>query len=84
MFIRRSIKGDGVNIEHQSVIVQKAAAIATGTTYTISTGLVTGSFMDFLNNNAGAIGVGIGLATFAVNWYYRHKDSKKAKSCEPS
>lgn len=84
MFIRHSLKGSRVDIDQQSAALQKIAAVATGSTYTISTGLVAGGAMDYLNNNAGAIGVFIGLATFAVNWYYRHKDSKKGKPCKPS
>jgi hypothetical protein len=56
------------------VIVGKTA---TGATYFTSAGLFIGSSMDWLNDNAGAVGVVIALATFSVNLYFQIKRDKK-------
>ena len=49
---------------------------ATGATYFTSAGLFIGSSLDWLNENAGALGVFIALATFSVNLYYQRKRNK--------
>ena len=59
------------------LVVGKAA---TGATYFTSAGLFIGSTMDWLNQNAGAVGVLIALATFSVNVYYQRKRAKVEKS----
>ena len=38
--------------------------------YTISSGLVIGNIMDYLNNNAGAFGVILGFMTFLGQLYF--------------
>jgi len=43
------------------------AAIATASTYATSGTLVAGSYMDYLNTNAGACGVILGIITFVFN-----------------
>jgi hypothetical protein len=53
-----------------------AVKVASGATYFTSAGLFVGSAMDWLNQNAGAVGVMIALATFSVNLYYQHKRAK--------
>ncbi|MCP4597781.1 phage holin [Neptuniibacter sp.] len=60
-----------MNIDHPSAL---AAKVASGASYTVSTGLVAGDALQFLNANYGAIGVFIGVATFAVNWYYKRQE----------
>ena len=57
-----------------------AGKAATGATYFTSAGLFIGSAMDWLNQNAGAVGVLIALATFSVNLYYQRKRAKEQKS----
>jgi len=42
-------------------------AVATGSTYLTSGGLVAGSYMDYLNANASAFGVLLATATFVAN-----------------
>ena len=55
------------------VIVGKAA---TWSTYFTSAGLLVGSAMDWLNQNASAVGVIIAICTFCLNWYYQRKRLK--------
>ena len=55
------------------IVVGKAA---TGATYFTSAGLFIGSSMQWLNENAGAVGVMIAAMTFSVNLYYQHKRTK--------
>lgn len=56
-----------------------AAKVSTGVSYTASGGLTAAGMLDFLNNNALAFGVVLGLATFFVNWYYQRKHLKLAE-----
>lgn len=50
----------------------KAAAVSTVTSYTASGGtIITGTLT--ANEIATAVGVAVGVATFFVNWYYRHR-----------
>ena len=52
------------------------AAIATASTYAASGGLVIGDYMQYLNNNAGAFGVGLGVATYFTNLHFKIKNSR--------
>lgn len=63
-----------VNDLHHGVISQKLASIIT---YVLSGGLVIGDTMDWLNENASAMGVLIGLATFLTNIYFQSKRDRK-------
>ncbi|WP_297307019.1 phage holin [Neptuniibacter sp.] len=65
-----------MNIDHQTAALGKIASVASGASYTVSGGLVAGDYLQFLNANYGAIGVFIGVATFAVNWYYKRQEIK--------
>lgn len=59
---------------YHGVLPQKAASVIT---YALSGSLVVGDTMDWLNHNASAMGVLIGLATFATNFYFHVKNSRK-------
>jgi len=63
-----------VNLEQYADIAQR---LASGLTYTLSVGLVLGDVLQFLNNNAGAVGAVMAMATFAMNWYYQHQRRKR-------
>ncbi len=56
-----------------------AAKVSTGVSYIASGGLTAAGLLDFLNNNALAFGVILGLATFFVNWHYQRKHFKLAE-----
>lgn len=56
-----------------------AAKVSTGISYTASGGLTAAGMLDFLNANALAFGVILGLATFFVNWYYQRKHFRLAE-----
>lgn len=56
------------HIEH---VTNAKAAIATAATYATSGTLVAGSYMDYLNDNAGAFGVLLGLATCLTNFLFQ-------------
>lgn len=62
--------------EHTSTL---AAKVSTGVSYTASGGLTAAGMLDFLNNNALAFGVILGLATFLVNVHYQRKHLKLAE-----
>lgn len=53
----------------------KTAIAATASTYTGSAGLMATGVLT-TTEWLGICGVGIALATFFVNWYYRHKSFK--------
>lgn len=57
-------------MEQHTDVAQRLAA---GLTYTFSGGLVVGDVLQFLNNNAGAVGALMAMATFGMNWYYQHQ-----------
>ncbi|WP_027853840.1 HP1 family phage holin [Marinobacterium litorale] len=63
-----------MNIDQHADLVQRTAA---GLTYTVSGGLVLGDALQWLNNNAGAVGAIMAMLTFAVNWYYQHKRGRE-------
>jgi len=56
-----------------SVVYQKSATFIS---YAIGSGLFVGDVMNYLNQNAAAFGVLIGIATVLMNWFYQHKRSK--------
>lgn len=62
--------------EHTTALATK---VATGVSYTASGGLTAAGMLDFLNNNALAFGVLLGLATFFVNWHYQRKHLRLAE-----
>jgi hypothetical protein len=62
--------------EHTTTL---AAKVSTGVSYTASGGLTAAGMLDFLNNNALAFGVVLGMATFFVNWYYQRKHLRLAE-----
>lgn len=70
----RRIKGHRVNLEQHSEAAQR---VTSGLTYAVSGGLVVGDVLQFLNNNAGAVGAIMAMATFAMNWYYQHQRRKR-------
>jgi hypothetical protein len=63
-----------VNLDQHTDIAQRVAA---GLTYTVSGGLVLGDALQWLNNNAGAVGAIMAMLTFGMNWYYQHKRNRK-------
>ncbi|WP_010323016.1 HP1 family phage holin [Marinobacterium stanieri] len=63
-----------MNLEQHADAAQRVAA---GLTYTVSGGLVVGDVLQFLNNNAGAVGAVMAMATFAMNWYYQHQRNNR-------
>lgn len=67
----------GTLTDHTTTI---AAKVATGASYTASGGLTAAGMLDFLNDNALAFGVILGLATFIVNFYYQRKHFKLAEA----
>jgi cation transport ATPase len=66
-----------VNDFDHSIISQKIASVMT---YLFSGWLVIGDAMDWLNENASAMGVLIGLATFATNFYFQWKRGRNGAS----
>ena len=64
------------DLDH-SIISQKIASVMT---YLFSGWLVVGDAMDWLNENASAMGVLIGLATFATNFYFQWKRGRNGTS----
>ena len=56
-------------LELKNLAAKSAAYLTSGT-------LVVGDYMEYLNNNAGAIGVMIGFFTFLVSWFYQHKNRR--------
>ena len=63
-----------MNLEQHTDAAQR---LASGLTYTVSGGLVVGDVLQFLNNNAGAVGAVMAMATFVMNWYYQHQRRKR-------
>ena len=61
--------------EHVSIF----AKISEWFSYFICCNLVAGSIMDYLNHYAAAFGIFLGLCTFIVNWYYKHKEFERYK-----
>lgn len=54
--------------------IEVAGRMSSCLSYALSTGLLlVGDTLTFLNNNAAACGVILGLMTFLVNWYYKRK-----------
>lgn len=49
----------------------QAAEITSRLTYGVGGFLVFGDWLDFLNDNAGAVGVGIAALTFLANIWFR-------------
>lgn len=64
------------------VIAGKAATTASVVTYSTGLGLWVGSAMQWLNENAGAIGVVIALVTALINLYYQRKNSRYLKNAK--
>lgn len=50
---------------------ERTSAAASAVTYTASIGLVLGKGLDFLNANAAACGVILGIITLIVNMYFK-------------
>lgn len=63
-----------MNLEQHTDVAQR---LASGLTYAVSGGLVVGDVLQFLNNNAGAVGALMAMATFGMNWYYQHQRRKR-------
>jgi hypothetical protein len=55
---------------------QQIANIAKNISYSTSAGMMASSAADFMNDNVGVVGGLLGLATLAVNTYYRRKEYK--------
>lgn len=51
----------------------EVAIILKNSTYLTSIGLISSAAFDFLNNNIGVVGAGLGLATFMLNYYFNKK-----------
>lgn len=56
-----------------------AAKVSTWVSYIASGGLTAAGMLDFLNDNALAFGVLLGIATFFVNWHYQRKHLRLAE-----
>jgi hypothetical protein len=63
-----------VNLDQHTDIAQR---VAVGLTYTVSGGLMVGDALQWLNNNAGAVGAIMAMLTFGVNWYYQRKRNRE-------
>ncbi|SEG15233.1 phage holin family protein [Marinobacterium lutimaris] len=59
-----------MNLDQHADAVQRLAA---GLTYTAGGGLMLGDALQWLNNNAGAVGAIMVTITTGVNWYYQRK-----------
>lgn len=68
-------------MDHHSGFLAKVGAWLT---YFFSGGLMLGDAMDWINDNTGVVGLVLGLISLAINWYYKHKESKQGDICEPS
>lgn len=58
-------------MNHVENAANAKSVLATAATYATSGTLVAGSYMDYLNNHAGAFGVIIGVATFVTNFVFQ-------------
>ena len=61
--------------QHSEIIAKTASSI----TYGVSGSLVAGSWLDFLNANAAAIGVILAFCTFWVNVYFQWANHRAIK-----
>ena len=61
--------------QHSEIIAKTASSI----TYGVSGSLVAGSWLDFLNANAAAIGVILAFLTFWVNVYFQWANHRAIK-----
>lgn len=59
--------------ENAGHLTQKLATLLS---YATGAGLLLGDAINFLNDNAGAIGALLGIATFSTNFYFQYKRSK--------
>ncbi len=60
-------------MEHNTSLVAKVFAYLS---YLFSGGLIAGDMMDFLNENYGAVGSCVAIATLFISWYYKRKEIK--------
>lgn len=60
-------------MEHHSSFLSKVFAYLS---YLFSGGLIAGDMLDFLNENYGAVGSFVAVATLLITWYYKRKELK--------
>lgn len=62
--------------EHAEALAKAASAAS----YTVSGGLIAGDFLQFLNQNAAAVGVVLAFLTFVANVVFQYLNHKAIKA----
>ncbi|KXJ51884.1 MAG: hypothetical protein AXW15_11355 [Neptuniibacter sp. Phe_28] len=60
-------------MEHNTSLLSKFFAYLS---YLFSGGLIAGDMMNFLNENYGAVGSCVAIATLLITWHYKRKEIK--------